>query len=134
MTTPDAATGRRPGLGAAIANVREHATKLAGLELELATLELKQKLAALGAGVGLLVGAGVVGLYVLGFLLLTIAAALATTMSAWLALLIVTLFLLLVVVVLVLVGLRQVRKGSPPVPAQAIAEAKLTSEALKSDG
>jgi uncharacterized membrane protein YqjE len=133
MTTPDAATDGRPGLGAAIANVRGHATKLAGLEVELAKLELQKKLAALGAGVGLLVGAVVLVLYGLGFAFATLAAGLATFLSTWLAILIVTLLLFLLAAVLGLIGRSQIRKGTPPVPEAAIEEAKKTQEALKSD-
>jgi hypothetical protein len=31
-------------------------------------------------------------------------------------------------------GLSKIKKGTPPVPEQAIREAKLTTEALKGDG
>jgi hypothetical protein len=122
------------GFGTAAKQVAEHASALARLELELASLELKRKLAALGVGVGLGVGAGVFALFLLGFVLATIAAALATFLSTWLALLIVTGFLLLVTAVLALLAMRSVRRGTPPVPEQAIREAKLTTQAVKSDG
>ena len=79
-------------------------------------------------------GKVVFALYMLGFGLATIAAGLATTLDTWLALLIVTVMLLVIVAVLGLLGLSRIRKGTPPVPEQAIAEAKLTSEALKADG
>jgi hypothetical protein len=72
--------------------------------------------------------------YAVGFLFATIAAALATFLATWLALLIVTVFLLLVTGVLGWLALSRIKKGTPPVPKQAIEEAKLTSEALKSDG
>ena len=121
------------GLGAAVKDVTEHAKTLVSLEVELASLELKRKAAALGVGAGLLVGGLVFGLFALGFGLATIAAALATFLATWLALLIVTVFLLVVAGVLALVGLSSIRKGTPPVPEQAIQEAKLTQEALKSD-
>jgi uncharacterized protein YneF (UPF0154 family) len=54
-------------------------------------------------------------------------------MPWWLALLIVTVFLLVVTAVLVLVGQRMIKKATPPVPEQAIAEAKLTSSALRGE-
>jgi Putative Actinobacterial Holin-X, holin superfamily III len=54
--------------------------------------------------------------------------------DVWLALLIVTLFLLLVTGILGLLAVNRIQKGAPPVPEQAIEEAKLTSAALKSDG
>jgi hypothetical protein len=80
----------------------------------------------------LLVGAALFALYGLGFLFATIAAALDTFLPRWLALLIVTLFLFVVTAILAMLGLGRVRKGTPPVPEQAIDEAKRTSEALKS--
>jgi hypothetical protein len=33
-----------------------------------------------------------------------------------------------------LLAVRRIKRGTPPVPEQAIEEAKLTTEALKSDG
>ena len=54
--------------------------------------------------------------------------------STWLALLITTVILLAIAVVLGVLRRMKIEKGSPPVPEQAIREAKLTTEALKSDG
>ncbi len=122
------------GVGAAAKQVAEHATTLAKLELELAGLELKRKAGALGAGIGLGIGAAVVGLFALGFALATIAVALAIVLDAWLALLIVTLGLLAVAGTLGLLARNRVKRGTPPVPEQAIREAKLTTEALKGNG
>jgi uncharacterized membrane protein YqjE len=131
LETPPSPNGR--GLGAAVKDVTDHAKALVSLEVELASLELKRKAAALGIGAALLVGGLVFGLFALGFGLATIAAALATFLSTWLALLIVTAFLLVVAAVMAFVGLRGLKKGTPPLPAQAIREAKLTQDALKSD-
>ena len=133
MHTPSSDGQNGVGLGTAVKQVSEHASRLVRLELELASLELKQKLAALGVGIGLGVGAAVVGVFFLGFLFATITAGLATFLPTWLALLIVTLFLLLLTGVLAAFAANRVQKGAPPVPEQAIAEAKLTTEALKSE-
>ena len=122
------------GLGATAKEVAEHASSLFRLELELATLELKKKASNLGLGAGLALAAAVFGLYGLGFLFATIAAGLATAMSTWLAILIVTLGLFVIAAILGLIGLNRVKKGTPPVPEQAIREAKLTQNALKADG
>jgi hypothetical protein len=123
--------GERRGLGAAAKLVSERASSLVRLELQLAAAELKQKVVALGLGIALLVGAAVFGLFALGFGLATAAAALATTVSTWLALLIVTGALLLLAGLLGALGVGRLRKGTPPIPVQAIEEAKLTTEALK---
>src|SRR4051794_17146365 len=122
------------GLGAAVKDVSERASALVRLELELAPLELKQKLGALRAGVGLGVGAALVALYGLGFALATAAAGLATTLSWWLALLIVTGVLFLLAGLLGLLAMSAIKRGTPPMPVQAIQEAKVTTEALKGDG
>jgi Putative Actinobacterial Holin-X, holin superfamily III len=121
-------------LGSAAKLVAEKASTIARLELELASLELKRKLGALGLGLGLLVAAAAVLAYAIGFGFATIAAALATFLSVWLSLLIVTLFLFLVGGILAFVGAKKVARGTPPVPQQAIDEAKLTTQALKSNG
>ena len=121
------------GLGSAAKQVAEHASALARLELELAKLELGRKVLALGLGIGFGLGAAIFSVFMLGFLLAAAAAALATAMATWLALLLVALALLLLTGLLGLLALRSVRRGTPPVPRQAIREAKLTQDALKSD-
>lgn len=119
------------GIGGAAKSVAEHASAIARLELELAALELKKKVTALGIGIGMGLGAAVFGLFALGFVFATIAAALATFLSTWLALLIVTAGLFGLSGLLGILALGRIRRGTPPVPEQAIREAKLTSEALK---
>ena len=122
------------GVGAAVKEVAEHASSVVRLELELAALELKRKVVALGLGIGFAIGAAVMLLFMVGFAYAAAAAALALVVPWWAALLIVTGILLLKVAVLGVLALNRIRKGSPPVPEQAIREAKLTTEALKSDG
>jgi hypothetical protein len=55
-------------------------------------------------------------------------------MSTWLALLIVTLGFFVFAGICVGVGLGGIKRGTPPVPTEAIEEAKLTTEAVKSNG
>jgi multisubunit Na+/H+ antiporter MnhC subunit len=86
---------------------------------------------ALGVGIAMLAGAAVFVVFGLGFGLATIAAALATVVSTWLALLIVAGGLFVGAAVLAVLGIGRIKKGTPPIPEQAIAEAKLTTEALK---
>jgi Putative Actinobacterial Holin-X, holin superfamily III len=121
-------------LGGAVKEVAEHASALARLEIELASLELKKKVTAIGVGLGLLAGAVAIGLYGIGWLFATITAGLATFLPVWLSLLIVTLFLLATAALLGFLGARSVSRGAPPLPQQAIDEAKLTTQALKSNG
>ena len=93
---------------------------------------MKQKAASLGVGFGLLAGAALLAVYDHGFLLATVAAALALALDLWLSLLIVGLVLALLTALLVFIGVRSVQKAAPPVPEQAITEARLTQEAIKS--
>ena len=86
----------------------------------------------MGIGAVLAGGALVVALYAVGFLFATIAAGIATALDLWLSLLIVTLILVVVVAILGLLAARSFKRGGPPVPKQAIAEAKQTTEVLKS--
>jgi hypothetical protein len=119
------------GVGSAAKQVAEHASAIARLEVELATRELKEKGIAIGVGLGLGVGAAVFGFLVLVFAFLTVAAAFATFLDVWLALLVTTGILALVALLLGLLAYASLKKGTPPVPEQAIEEARLTTEAIK---
>jgi uncharacterized membrane protein YqjE len=130
----DTNTLHKPSVGAAAKQVAEHASSLARLELELAAVELKGKAGAFGAGVVLGVAAALLGLYALGFGFATIAAGLATVVDTWLALLLVTVGLFLIAGILAAIAVNRIKSATPPVPEQAIREAKLTTEALKADG
>lgn len=122
------------GLGAAAKQLAERASTLIRLELELAGLELKRKAGLFGTGIGLAAGAAVLVFYGVGFGLAAIAAGIATATSVWLALLIVFVGLLLVAGVLGFFAQRAIKKATPPMPEQAIQEAKLTTEVLKHNG
>jgi hypothetical protein len=111
--------------------VTEHAKEWLKLELALAALELKRKVAALAVGVALLLAAGVLSLFGLGFALAAAADGLDAVLPTWLSRLIVGVGLLLLAGVLALVALTQLRKATPPIPEQALEEARLTTEALR---
>jgi len=131
MHTPATEQTQNGGVGGAAKDVAEHASAIARLELELAGLELKKKGGQIGLGIGLGAGAALLALYCIGFLFATLAAVLATFMPWWLSLLIVTLVLLAAAAGLGWFAKSSIQKGSPPVPEQAIEEAKLTQTALK---
>jgi putative superfamily III holin-X len=126
--------GSEHGVGASAKLVADHASTIARLELELAALELKRKVAALGIGIGMALGGAVLALFGLGFAFATVAEALSIVLDRWLALLIVTAGLFGLAGLLALLGLAAIKRGTPPVPEQAIEEAKLTTEALRSNG
>jgi hypothetical protein len=121
----------RPGVRGATKLVAERARSLVRLEIDLAVSEVKQKLATLGVGIGMFVGAALFAFFALAFALATMTAGLATAVPTWLALLIMTIALILLVALLVVVGRAAVRKATPLAPEQAIQEAKLTLEAVK---
>lgn len=122
------------GLGSAAKQFAERASTLVRLELELATLELKGKFRLLATGIALGALAALLLVFAIGFGLASAAAGIATATPVWLALLIVTLGLVLVVGLLGWLAQRAIKKATPPVPEQALQEAKLTTEALKHDG
>jgi hypothetical protein len=122
------------GLGAAVKEVAERASAIVRLELELAMLEVRRKIISLGLGIGFAIGAALMLLFMVGFAYAAAAAALALVMPVWAALLVVTGILFAKVALLGLLAINRIKKGTPPVPEQAILEAKLTTEALKSNG
>jgi hypothetical protein len=134
MHTQETEHATHPGLGPAAKNVAEHASALVRLELELATLELKRKVSSFARGIAFGLGAAVLLVFALAFGMAAAAAGIATATSTWLALLIVAGGLVLLAVLLGLGAMTSIKKGTPPVPEQALREARLTTEALKSDG
>lgn len=133
MTTPSSAPKANGGVGQAVKDVTDRLKTILTLEIELAKLEVSRKIATFAVGIGMLLAAAVFALYGIGFLLAALVAGLDTWLPHWLADLAVGLGLLfLLVLPLALIGKKKL--ASPPVPKRAIHEAKLTSEALKSDG
>jgi len=119
------------GIRASLRRVIRHAGSLSQLQKELARAEMKRKAAALGAGGGLVLFAAVILFFAVAFGLATAAAALAIVLDTWLALLIMFAVLLLLALILVMVGVRLIKKGTPPVPEQALEEIRLTRETLR---
>jgi uncharacterized membrane protein YqjE len=122
------------GLGQAAKTVSERASSIVRLELELAALELKQKAANLGFGIGLGIGSAVFVFFAIGVGITTVIAALAIVLDVWLAALIVFLSLLLIAGILAWLAVSRVQRATPPMPEQAIEEARRTREAIKSNG
>jgi len=132
MHTRDSTDGM--GLGQAAKTVSERASSIARLEVELATLELKQKAANLGFGIGLGIGSAVFVFFAIGVGIATVVAALAIVLDVWLSLLIVFLTLLLVAGVLGALAASRLQRGTPPLPEQAIEEARRTTAAIRTNG
>lgn len=122
------------GLGAAAQRVARHARTLASLEVELARAELRHKAAALGVGAVLLAAAALFGLLAVGAAFVAVAAAFALVLPAWAAWLATAGVLLVLAGLAAAAGIVSLRRGSPPVPEQALEEARLTKDALRGDG
>lgn len=122
------------GLGGTAKRIADRARSIVRLEIELARLELQRKLAAIAVGAGLLVAAAVLLLFGLGFALAGAAAGLDVVLPLWASLLIVAGGIVLVAGALAGIGIASLKKGTPPVPEQALEEARLTTEALRSNG
>jgi hypothetical protein len=118
------------GLSGATKRVADHARSIVRLELQLASAELKKRLAALGIGLALAGTAAVLALTALMFGLAAATAGIATALPVWLSLLIMFGGLLLLAGILGGVGVTLLKRAKP-VPEQAIQEARLTQEALR---
>jgi putative superfamily III holin-X len=93
-------------------------------EVELAKSEMAEKGRTAAPGLGMIGGAGVVGLMAAGALTAFAVLVLATFLPEWLAALIVGLVLAAVAYVLVMQGKERVKEAGPPVPEQTIETVK----------
>ncbi|HEY7207220.1 MAG TPA: phage holin family protein [Gaiellaceae bacterium] len=123
--------GERPGLSDAARAVAEHANEIVKLELALAQLEVQQKAKRLGIGAGLFAAAAFLGLIAILLVIAAITAAIALALPVWAAILVVLAGVVLVIAILALLGRKMIKRGAPPVPEQAIEEARLTTEMLR---
>ena len=117
--------------GQLIGQLTEQISRLVRDEARLAQAEVTQKAKRLGVGAGLFGGAGLFAFFGLGVLITTAILALALVLPHWLAALIVAVVLFAIAGVLALVGKKDVEKGSPPVPSEAIASTKADIATVK---
>ncbi|GGL10632.1 phage holin family protein [Mangrovihabitans endophyticus] len=90
-------------------------------ELELAKLELAEKGKRAGLGGGLFSGAAVLALYGLGLLLALAVVLLALVWPLWLALLVVMIVVFATAGTVALLGRKEWKQATPPVPDDAVA-------------
>ena len=122
------------GVGGAAKEVVDRVRSIVRLEIELALLEVKQKVTKIGVGIGFGAGAAVVAVFALGFLMAAAAAGLAEAIPLWAALLVVGFVLLMTAAALVGLARNSIAAGAPPLPEEAIEEARLTTDTLMSNG
>ncbi|MBM2617082.1 phage holin family protein [Actinoplanes sp. LDG1-06] len=118
-------------VGQLVNQLSEQVSTLVRDELTLARLEMVEKGKRAGTGAGLLGGAGVIALYGLGALFVTIGALLALVMPVWAAALIVTVALFATAGIAALIGKNQVKQAVPPEPVEAMESGKRDVEAVK---
>ncbi len=126
----DSSSDGHPTIGQLFATLSEQISALVQGEIELTKTKAATFLKRIGVGGALLAGAGILALYLLGWVFHTIEVALAVALPAWAASLIVLGLLLVVVAVLALIGVKQIQKGqaSTPKPQDGL---KQDVEALK---
>lgn len=134
MTTPMPGTPRKRGLLELVTSIPTLVTDLVQREIELLKAEMVAKLKALGIGAGLIVGALIILLGMLGVLLTAAILALSLVMPGWLAALLVAAALLIIAVIIGLIGYRVLMKGIPPVPTESIDSLKRDYRAIRGMG
>jgi hypothetical protein len=90
-------------------------------ELALAKVELVAKGKRAGIGGGLLGAAGVLGLYGLGLVIALLVVLLDLAVALWLAVLIVAVLVFAAAGIAAMVGRRELKAATPPVPSEATA-------------
>jgi hypothetical protein len=140
MTDPTTGASRAPvpppapedtSTGQLIGQLTEQISRLVRDEARLAQAEVTQKAKRLGVGAGLFGGAGLFAFFGLAVLIAAAVLALALALPGWLAALIVAVVLFAIAGVLALVGKKDVDKGAPPVPTEAIASTKADIATVK---
>ncbi|MFI7600042.1 phage holin family protein [Actinoplanes sp. NPDC049681] len=114
-----------------VSRMSEQVSTLVREELALARTEMVEKGKRAGTGAGMLGGAGVLALYGVSTLLLTVGALLALVWPAWLAALVVTVAVLAVAGVAALMGKKQVEQAIPPAPTAAVDSTKRDVNTVK---
>ena len=118
------ATSTRPSLGNLVSKLSDQVQALVKGEIELAKVKAANMAKRSGAGIALLVVAGVLALYMLGFLFGAAADAFALVVPMWAAKLIVAGILLVLLAIFALVGKASLKKGlsDKPDPQAGIKE------------
>ena len=132
--TPPRPTPRKRSLVELVTSIPTLVADLVTREIDLIKAEMLAKVKALGVGAGLIAGALVILLGMLGVLLTAAILALSQVMPGWLAALLVAAVLLIVAVILGLIGYGVLKKGIPPVPTESIESLKRDYRAIKGIG
>lgn len=118
-------------LAALIADIPRLLGDLVRGEIESLKSEMVGKLKNAGIGIGLFAGAAFFALFALMVLIAAAVLAFAEILPAWAAALIVAGILLVITAILVLVGVKLLKKGTPPAPTETIESIKSDVRAIK---
>ena len=121
-------------LGEVVNDVSAKASLLVREEIELAKAEVSEKVSSLAKGGAVASAAGVFAVFGLIYFLVAVALFLDDLFNVkqayWVGFLIVFGGLMLLAAIAALLGLRWIKRGSPPAPTMAIQEAKITRAEL----
>ena len=125
-------------LGDVVNDVSNKASLLVREEIELAKTEVAEKAKSLGKGTAVAVIAGVMAVFALIYFFEALAWFFNdlgdwTPQSPWVGFLIVFGILIVIAAIAGFVGVRWIKKGSPPTPDMAIEEAKLIRQEIRED-
>ena len=124
-------------LGDLVVDVTENASTLVREEIELAKAEISEKVSKILRGSVVGIAAGVFAFLALILIMHGIAWVLAEELfdgKAWPGFFIEAAIFLLIAALAGFIASKALKQGAPPVPEQAIAEAKLTKEMLEKEG
>jgi hypothetical protein len=120
----DATSTREESVGQLLGELSADMSTLVRQEVALAQAELSQKAKSAGKGAGMLAGAAVVGLAVLGALTAFLIIVIDLAAPTWLAALVVTVVWVLVMVGLALAGRAALKRALPAKPEQTVETVK----------
>jgi Putative Actinobacterial Holin-X, holin superfamily III len=120
-----------PSTAELVSRLSGQSSRLIRGQVRLAIAEISQKVKHAGVGAGAFGVAGTATLFGLGVLITTAILALNLVLPAWLAALIVAVALLMAAASAGLIGKRQVRQATPPLPQRSIDSVKRDVDAVR---
>lgn len=131
MTHRDSPPTEDASLGQLTGDLSQQVSRLVRDEIRLAQVEMKDKGKRFGTGAGLMGAGGVIALFGVGCVVAAAVLALDLVWPTWLAAVVIGAVLLIVAAVVAAKGRSQMRRGTPPMPSEAMKSTKEDIEALK---
>jgi uncharacterized membrane protein YqjE len=131
MTHRESPATEDASLGQLTGDLSQQVSRLVRDEIRLAQVEMKDKGRRFGKGAGLMGAGGLIALFGFGCVVAAAVLALDLAWPTWLAAIVVGAVLLIVAAIVAATGRSQMRRGTPPMPRQAMESTKEDIEALK---